>query len=224
MDRTVLKIRIKESLYIRDPQETELGKRILSEGIRMIDDLGMEKFTFKKLAEKIDSTEASIYRYFENKHKFLLYLTSWFWIWMDFQVQFAIQNIVEPKEKLIAIINSIVHSRHHATSSEVDELILHRIIITESPKSYLLKEVEEFNSEGNYREFKKFCARISETILQLNPNYLYANSLASSLVEMAYQQQYFALHLPSLSSLKANDKDGTELFLQHVIFGLIELK
>jgi len=224
MDRTVLKIRIKESLYLRDPQETELGKKILSEGIRMIDELGMEKFTFKKLAEKIESTEASVYRYFENKHRLLLYLTSWFWVWMDFQAQFAIQNISDPKEKLIAIIRTIVQARHHSASTDMDELILHRIIITESPKSYLLKEVDEFNREGNYREFKKFCSRISETILQINPDYLYASSLASSLVDIAYQQQYFAQHLPTLSSLEMNDLEGTELFLRHVIFGLIELK
>lgn len=40
----------------------------------MIYKTGYEAFTFKKLAEDIGTTEAGIYRYFENKYKLLVYL------------------------------------------------------------------------------------------------------------------------------------------------------
>ncbi|MCU0429070.1 MAG: TetR/AcrR family transcriptional regulator [Cytophagaceae bacterium] len=224
MDRTILKIRINESLYLRDPQETELGRKIFSQGIRMIEELGLEKFTFKKLAERIESTEASIYRYFENKNMFLLYLTSWFWVWMDFKVQFAIQNISDPKQQLKLILRTLVESHKEKDTNSPDEQVLHRIILIESPKSYLIKEVDEFNKEGGYREFKKFCLRISDLLQQINPEYAYPNSLASSVVEMSMQQEYFSNHLPSLSSLAPNNTQHLLDYLEHVVFGLLESK
>ena len=69
-----IQIQLNSNLYIRDPQETKLGKKIIEFSIILIEELGFEKFTFKKLAIKIESTEASIYRYFQNKHKLLIYL------------------------------------------------------------------------------------------------------------------------------------------------------
>ena len=78
-----LTFKLNERLYLRDPQSTELGQRIVSKGIELIDGLGFEQFTFKKLAAQVNSTEPSIYRYFENKHRLLHYLTAWYWSWMD---------------------------------------------------------------------------------------------------------------------------------------------
>ncbi len=44
-----LKIRINEKIYLKDPESSDLGKRIVEESIIMIDDIGFESFTFKKL-------------------------------------------------------------------------------------------------------------------------------------------------------------------------------
>ena len=38
----------------------------------------VEEFTFRKLAQKINTTEASVYRYFENKHRLLIYILAWY--------------------------------------------------------------------------------------------------------------------------------------------------
>ncbi|MDH5608082.1 MAG: TetR/AcrR family transcriptional regulator, partial [Cyclobacteriaceae bacterium] len=40
----------------------------------MIAQIGFERFNFKKLSTTINSTEASVYRYFKNKHQLLDYL------------------------------------------------------------------------------------------------------------------------------------------------------
>ena len=77
---TGIKFSLNNSLYSRDPQNTELGQRILKHSIILIDEIGLENFTFKKLAFEIESTEASMYRYFENKHQLLLFLTSLLWV------------------------------------------------------------------------------------------------------------------------------------------------
>ena len=80
----IIHIQVNEELYVRDPQETELGRRILADGVRLMDELGFEGFTFRKLAAEIASTEASIYRYFTRKQQFLKYLTAWYWNWLSY--------------------------------------------------------------------------------------------------------------------------------------------
>ena len=54
-------LRVNKKLFIRDPQQTELGQRIVKHSIELIDELGFEHFTFRKLAEQIESAEASVY-------------------------------------------------------------------------------------------------------------------------------------------------------------------
>ena len=76
-----IKISLNDRLYIRDPQGTTLGQKIIKHSILLIDKIGFEAFNFKKLANYMSSTEASVYRYFENKHLLLIYLVSWYWEW-----------------------------------------------------------------------------------------------------------------------------------------------
>ncbi|MDO9161670.1 MAG: TetR/AcrR family transcriptional regulator, partial [Methylococcaceae bacterium] len=58
-----LQIKMNEKLFLRDPEQSELGKKIIQESIQLIYKNGFEAFTFKKLAIDIGSTEAGIYRY-----------------------------------------------------------------------------------------------------------------------------------------------------------------
>lgn len=74
MARSTLKISVNPNVYLKNPESSELGKRIVSQGILLIDKLGFDDFTFRKLGEKIQSPEASVYRYFESKYKFLIYI------------------------------------------------------------------------------------------------------------------------------------------------------
>ena len=69
-----LKITMNEKLFLRNPEETELGKNIIQQSIVLIHEIGFEAFTFKKLAAEIGTTEAGVYRYFENKHLLLIYI------------------------------------------------------------------------------------------------------------------------------------------------------
>jgi len=73
-----IKIHASERLAIRDPEDTTLGRNIVRQGLILMHKLGYEHFTFKKLADEMHTTEASIYRYFENKHRLLLYILSWY--------------------------------------------------------------------------------------------------------------------------------------------------
>lgn len=51
-----LTFRLNQNLYLRDPQHTDLGQKIIRKSVDMIDKLGFEQFTFKKLADEIEST------------------------------------------------------------------------------------------------------------------------------------------------------------------------
>src|SRR5690554_3321776 len=98
------KIKMNEGLYLRNPEDTELGRKILKHSVELIYKLGFEAFNFKKLAEDIGSTEAGIYRYFENKHKLLIYITAWYFGWIGFQIKFQTNNLIDPKVKLQRIM------------------------------------------------------------------------------------------------------------------------
>ena len=74
MNNLQINIAIDSNLYFKDPESSNLGRRIVEHGIVMIHELGYESFTFKKLGIRIHSNESSIYRYFESKHAFLIYL------------------------------------------------------------------------------------------------------------------------------------------------------
>ena len=150
-----VQIKVNEKLYLKDPESSGLGKKIVEYSIQMINEIGFERFTFKKLGHQIGSNESSIYRYFENKHKLLVYLTSWYWGWMEYQLVFATHSIKNPKEKLLKSIIIITREiKEDSAFSHVNEVFLNQIVINEYSKAYLTKEVDEENKEGYYAIYK----------------------------------------------------------------------
>ena len=161
-----LKISINESIFLKDPESSDLGKRIVKHGIILINELGFDNFTFKKLAAHIESTESSIYRYFENKHKFLIYLTSWYWGWKEYQLVFATNNLTDPVETLLKAIEIVTREVEEDQSfNHINEVILNKIVINEYSKSYLTKEVDDENKDGYFAIYKRLSNRIKKMIL-----------------------------------------------------------
>ena len=187
-----LQLNLNESLYLRDPQSSELGKKIIHESIYLIDEIGFEAFTFKKLSIKINSTEASIYRYFENKHRLLLYLIAWYWSYIEYKISFETHNIENPVKKLEIAIQTVTSRRiDDDTFAGLSEEALQRIVIAESDKTYLTKNVDEDNKDGVFRGYKSLCETIASYVLEINPDYPFANSLISTCLEAAHQQIFF---------------------------------
>lgn len=217
-------IQMNEALFIRDPESTELGKNILKHSVQLIHKTGFEAFTFKKLAEEIGTTEAGIYRYFENKHKLLVYLTAWYWGWLEFQISFQTNNINDSTIKLQKVINLLAESvEDDEMTSYINESLLHQIIITEGSKAYLTKQVGEDNKQQFFKPYKDLCAVIGTIISDCNPNYKYPKSLASTIIEMAHFQNFFMNNLPSLTDF-GNTKDETEIiaYLNHLVFSSLK--
>ena len=215
-----LQIRMNPKLYVRDPESSELGKNIVRTAIRLIDELGFEDFTFKKLAIQVGTTEASIYRYFENKHRLLTYIITWFWTWMEYQLIFHTNNIKDVEQKINTIIRLLTFQETDQFILEhMDKNVLHRIVIAEGNKSYLTKHVTEDNKAMLFKPYKDLCHRIAEVFLEYKPGFPFPHSLASSLIEMAHHQLYFQENLPRLTDF-GHAKTAAPLveFIQHLIF------
>lgn len=208
-----IKFQLNKHFYKRDPQETVLGKKILTHSILLINDIGFEAFNFKKLARKIGSAEKSIYRYFDNKHFLLLFLSSWYWEWVHYLININSKNIDDPKRKLaIAIKNIVEASSDNPLNQYINENILHRVIINEGVKSYHTCAVDQENKAGLFLSYKSVVGTVASIISEVNPNFPYSISLASNLFEMANNQVYFAEHLPKITSIK-NEKELTKMLI-----------
>ncbi len=220
-----IKISLNDKLYLRDPQETTLGKNIIKESIILIDEIGFEAFNFKKLAKAMKSTEASVYRYFENKHFLLIYLVSWYWEWVSYLIDIHVMNIEDPKRRLKIIIKTLVYaSKDNPSIHYVNESILHRLIIAEGTKAYHTKEVDKENTEGFFLNYKKLSGKVADVISEINPKFPYPHTLASNLFEMANNHIYFAQHLPKLTdvSVKDDNFEEVEKMLEYFAFTLLE--
>lgn len=215
-----LQIKMNEALFLRNPEGSELGKNILKHSIQLIFKAGFEAFTFKKLAEDIGTTEAGIYRYFENKHKLLVYLTAWYWGWLEFQISFQTNNIKDPTVKLKRVIKLLASAvEDDEQTSYINESLLHQIIITEGTKAYLTKQVGEDNKQQFFKPYKDLCAVIGKIILECSPKYKYPKSLASTIIEMAHFQTFFMNNLPSLTDFGKIKKEAEIIaFLNDIVF------
>ncbi|GAB4380011.1 MAG: TetR/AcrR family transcriptional regulator [Salibacteraceae bacterium] len=208
-----VKIEAGAGLYIKDPLTSPLGKQIIAGSIELIDQLGFEQFTFRKLANHIDSTEASVYRYFENKHKLLLYLNSWYWAWMDYRLDLATANIASAKERLKIALEMLTQQVETDNQiGHVNETLLHRIIINESSKAILTKSVDAVNKEGAFNDYKRVVERLSEMVLEINPEYKYPRMLISTVIEGAHLERFFAAHLPRLTNTIEGEDAICEFF------------
>lgn len=219
-----IKFDINEKIFLRNPESSELGKLMAKKSIDLIYELGFEQFTFKKLAIEINSTEATIYRYFENKHRLLLYILNWYWSYMEFLVTFKLENISDKKERLNIIVSLLTHEFPESTSQfDYNKKLLNQIVIAESSKVYLVKEVAEINKDEVFKPYKDLCGKIAEVISEYNSRYKYPRSLSTTLIETSHQQQYFSVNLPKLTdaSSQANSEFTTQ-FIRDFLFKVLD--
>ena len=216
-------IKIDEKVFAKDPSNSSLGKKIIQESINLIDELGFEAFTFGKLADKIGSTEASVYRYFENKHKLLIYHLIWYWTWMEYRMMMATTNIQSPEERLRIVIRLLTTPlEQEPRIPEVDEAALYRIVIAESQKVYLTKFVDEENKQGLFLSYKRLCKKAASIVREINPEYRYPTALISTIMESSYDQRFFARHLPSLTEIPKEQEEGITEYLIELVFKTIK--
>ena len=179
-----------------------------------------ETASLSAIISKLDLAKGSFYRYFENKHRLLIYITAWYWSWLEYRVVFSTTNIKDPEKKLKKVIQLLANTvEDDIRTSYVNETILHQIIIAEGTKAYLTKHVTEDNKDQLFKPYKDLCAKIGDIILEYNPKYKYPKSLSSTIIEMAHFQNYFMHNLPSLTDFgKEKDEAKIVSFLENLVF------
>lgn len=213
-----IKLNVNQSVYLKDPETSELGKRIISGGIELIASAGFESFTFKKLAASIGSTEASVYRYFESKHKLLLYLTLWYWAWLGYKISFALANVSSAKLRLKKAITVLTEEvKVDGDFEHINEVLLKKILISESAKAYLNQEVDADNKAGVFVVIMDLVEEVSKLVLELNPSYKYPHMLISTVIEGANYQRYFAEHLTKLTDVVKGEDSVTQFYTDMVM-------
>jgi AcrR family transcriptional regulator len=220
-----IRMKMNEKLYLRNPEESVLGKKIVKQGLILINKLGFEEFTFKKLALVIQTTEPSIYRYFENKHRFLVYLITWYWSYIEYKVMFATNNISDPEIKLKVIIKILVEDpgTKGLNSDFISEHEAYMLVMWEGSKAYLTRNVSKDNKDQLFKPYKDLCERFSCLIKEYNPKYKFPHSLASTILEMTHSQKFFMQNLPALTDFsKEQDDKKLVSFIESMLFNTIK--
>jgi AcrR family transcriptional regulator len=220
-----VRIKMNSKLYLRNPEESVLGKKIVKQGLCLINKLGFEEFTFKKLAAEVKTTEASIYRYFENKHKLLVYLITWYWSFLEYKFVFSINNIPDAEQRLKTVIRIITEEpRVEIDATDfISESESYKLVIWEGSKAYLTRNVSKDNKDRLFKPYKDLCERFSQLIKAYNPRYKFPHSLASTILEMAHSQKFFQQNLPSLTDFPKDPGDKKIIsFLESLLFNSIK--
>lgn len=217
-----IRIKVNEKIYLRNPEESALGRNIVCNGLLLINKVGFEDFTFKKLAKEINTTEASVYRYFENKQRLLIYIINWYWTFLEYKVMFNMQNIDNPEVKLNKMIDLLAIPVKEEKSDFISEYEAYKLIMWEGSKTFLTRNVSEDNKDKLFKPYKDLCARFASMITEYNPNYKFPHSLASTIIEMSHMQKFFMSNLPALTDF-GNEKNDKKLhdFLHCLLFDTI---
>ncbi|TXE11363.1 TetR/AcrR family transcriptional regulator [Algoriphagus aquimarinus] len=211
-----MKMEVHDNLYLKEPFSSELGSSIVQKGAVLIQDLGMENFTFKKLAVHIGVTEAAVYRYFENKHMLLLYLTAWYWAWMEVNYVYSTANLESSKARLSIAMRLIVNGPVFTKNVHINPADLRSIVVNESLKGYLTKTVDVEHESGIFAQVYSFGERISELIFEINPSYPYPKTLAYTVMESSLLHAFNARHLPGMTE-QSLDSENRLVFFEDLI-------
>ncbi|MGB0390703.1 MAG: TetR/AcrR family transcriptional regulator [Salibacteraceae bacterium] len=221
MDKLQIHIEVSPDLYVKNPDNSELGKKIVTNSIELIHELGFETFTIKKLSSQIGSPESTIYRYFESKHMILFYLIYWYWSWIEYRLVFKTNNLTNSEEKLKSAISLLTESvKEDSTFSHVNEILLDRIIMSEAVKAYFTKRIDLKTKQTHFSVYQKVVERVSQMVLEINANFKYSHMLVSTIIEGAHQQRFFAENIPSLTDVTAEPNYITK-FYEQLVFNSI---
>lgn len=203
MPKVNISIEVNPSIFLKNPTETSLGKKIIFHSISLFNRLGFEEFNFKKLAKEMDSTEASVYRYFENKYKLLSYLVAWYWDYMHYILLMDSRNVKLPIDKLDIMITSLINSLENSNVPDyIDQSGLHRLVVENATKVYHHKKVDDLKNNGFYMNYKKLVQTLSKVISEVDGSYKYPMALATTIMDMSLNNEYYLIHLPEVTDNK----------------------
>jgi AcrR family transcriptional regulator len=198
------------SLTLRDPG-SPMGRRILSDGLDLMNELGLETFTFKKLAGHIGCTEVTVYHYFANKQRLLQYYFQLYWLWLGIlgdQSGGAVKDPLDRLHRSIRILAGLWPDQ--VLAAQLDPSALRMLVINEGSKSFMHKNVDSDNKLKLFKPYKDLCAQVASELKACSPRVRSPRSFATTLVEMAHSLEFAMFHLPAFTDL-SEKKDRKQL-------------
>ncbi|HEY0978299.1 MAG TPA: TetR/AcrR family transcriptional regulator [Flavobacteriales bacterium] len=188
-------------LALRDTG-SPMGTRILAEGLVLMNEIGLEAFTFKKLAERIGCTEVTVYHYFANKQRLLQYYFQGYWLWLATHCKQEGRALKDPKARLHGDIRALCGLwPADALAAQFDPADLRQLVINEGSKSFMHKNVDSDNKLKLFQPYKDLCAHVASELKVCAPRMRSSHSFATTLVEMAHSLEFAMYHLPALTEL-----------------------
>jgi AcrR family transcriptional regulator len=199
------------SLSIRNPERTKLGHLLIREGAAMMIELGLEGFTLKKLAARVNSTEVTMYKYFPNKQRLLQYYFQLYWLWMRQLCDDQTDRLKDPEAALKVVVDSLCGVwPKKLPDLQLDAKLLRLLVINEGMKSYLQKNVDADNAQRLFKHYKDLSAYVADQLLACRSDVPMPRSFATTMIEMAHSLPFAMEHLPSLTELSSK-KDLKQL-------------
>lgn len=181
-------LQVSENFYLRNPNTTALGKKMIARAIQIIDEVGYSQFTFKILALSINSVEASIYRYFENKEHMLFYMVATYWTATNFRVKFYTQMLRSHEERVYTTIDVLTGIQSAAVPGlDFDQYeALQRI----ARKNYFYALTILRNKDNGkeledelFRVSKEIQDHLSTSIRKLAPSFQHSDLMADTIIK-----------------------------------------
>jgi hypothetical protein len=130
----------------------------------------------------------------------LLYLSSWYWAWVEYNLVMETHSITDPKEKIIQAVTVLTRKvDNDSSNTPINLVLIHKIMISEFSKSFLTKSVDQENEQGLFVAYKRVHSRLQGFIKVANPSYNFSASLANTILAGVLQQYYYKDHFPSLT-------------------------
>ena len=188
-------------LTLRDTS-SPIGTRILAQRLVLMNEIGLEAFTFKKLAERIGCTEVTVYHYFANKQRLLQYYFQVYWLWLATHCKQEGRATKEPLERLHGAIRALCGSwPADALAAQFHPSALRELVINEGSKSFMHKNVDSDNELKLFKSYKDLCTHIATELKACTPRMRSSRSFATTLVEMSNSLEFAMHHLPTLTEL-----------------------
>ncbi len=214
-----LKITVDEHLFIKDPADTAVGGKLLHCALELIGEDGFENFTFRRLANEAGTTEATVYRYFENKQMLFSYLVAWYWNSLHLQVLIRTRSIRNAEKKIDEIIRLLIQPV--AIPGDLysgREQKLFRIVVHESPRIFAFKTDSTAEvGKARLHAYQRFINVFAAAIQEFRPAYPYPNMLAVAAAESAHLQLLIAEATPELTLPEMHRKNTLFQFLKTLI-------
>jgi len=217
---------LNSDLYIKDPTSSVAGRKVLAAGAQLILETGLEAFTAKKLAAAAGITEATVYKYFANKHRLLQYYFQLYWTWLEQQVKVFTAIEMDPHQKLVKAVRVISNTPSVAADPGViTKQVLLELVINEGSKAYHHVQVDEDNAKLFFAPYKSITALLANMIITVQPAEKYPLALATTIIEMSHSLKYYTKHLPALTDFP-NETDQVKLddFLLQLLFNSLKIK